>query len=248
MKILLNTCKKHGELNEETGFKEPYKDGARLRCKICRGDAQAIRSINKGTFRCNRHGWLNSEDIKIKKDNRRNASYLSCRICHRASASTARDLDRTKANEWGRRDRALYPEKYKKWREERIKRIGLENWKQQRIDEYNKRVYKLTAERYREMLKEQDYKCKICRKHETRKSSKSDETLRLCIDHCHKTGIVRGLLCHDCNTSLGKFKESTELFCRAIEYLEKFEKDDDATEIGTNINESTIKHYRFIYI
>jgi hypothetical protein len=40
-----------------------------------------------------------------------------------------------------------------------------------------------------------------------------------CIDHCHETGAVRGSLCQDCNTSLGKFRDSPELLARAIHYL-----------------------------
>lgn len=42
---------------------------------------------------------------------------------------------------------------------------------------------------------------------------------RLCIDHCHTSGKVRGLLCDGCNTGLGAFKDSPELLNRAISYL-----------------------------
>ena len=42
---------------------------------------------------------------------------------------------------------------------------------------------------------------------------------RLAVDHCHTTGVIRGLLCSACNTSLGKFKDSVELLQRAIQYL-----------------------------
>lgn len=39
------------------------------------------------------------------------------------------------------------------------------------------------------------------------------------VDHCHETGLVRGILCSECNTGLGKFKEDPALLRRAIEYL-----------------------------
>jgi hypothetical protein len=39
------------------------------------------------------------------------------------------------------------------------------------------------------------------------------------IDHCHETGAVRGILCSQCNTALGKFQDSPELLARAIHYL-----------------------------
>lgn len=45
------------------------------------------------------------------------------------------------------------------------------------------------------------------------------------VDHCHKTGEVRGLLCRRCNTALGSFKDSYELLRGALEYLEHGPKD-----------------------
>jgi hypothetical protein len=39
------------------------------------------------------------------------------------------------------------------------------------------------------------------------------------VDHCHSTKIVRGILCHACNTGIGVFKDNEKLLQRAIEYL-----------------------------
>lgn len=41
----------------------------------------------------------------------------------------------------------------------------------------------------------------------------------LVIDHCHKTGLVRNLICDSCNRGLGCFKDSPEVLLRAVEYL-----------------------------
>lgn len=41
-----------------------------------------------------------------------------------------------------------------------------------------------------------------------------------CVDHDHKTGEVRGLLCRVCNTSLGGFRDSLEILENAKEYLQ----------------------------
>ena len=41
----------------------------------------------------------------------------------------------------------------------------------------------------------------------------------LVIDHDHKTGKIRGLLCQNCNSAIGKFKESPDIMLKAIEYV-----------------------------
>jgi len=41
------------------------------------------------------------------------------------------------------------------------------------------------------------------------------------IDHCHKTGAVRGILCSECNLGLGKFRDDLDLLQRAVDYLSR---------------------------
>jgi hypothetical protein len=41
----------------------------------------------------------------------------------------------------------------------------------------------------------------------------------LAIDHCHKTGKIRGLLCKNCNQGLGQFKDNIDLLLSAAKYL-----------------------------
>lgn len=69
--------------------------------------------------------------------------------------------------------------------------------------------YGLTVEDFDNMVLAQDSKCAIC-------EEKCD---KLNIDHCHKTGKVRGLLCWNCNTAIGKMKDNVDSFKRAIKYL-----------------------------
>ena len=59
--------------------------------------------------------------------------------------------------------------------------------------------------------------CKICNNPEARVVN--GKTSRLAVDHCHKTGKVRGLLCWACNTSIGRFKDSIEILESAISYI-----------------------------
>lgn len=43
---------------------------------------------------------------------------------------------------------------------------------------------------------------------------------RMYVDHCHLTKRIRGVLCLNCNTALGKMKDRPDLLRRAAEYLE----------------------------
>lgn len=71
--------------------------------------------------------------------------------------------------------------------------------------------YGITLEDYDNMFKSQNECCKIC-------GVKQDKVLS--VDHCHTTGKVRGLLCFNCNTGLGAFKDNIESLKNAIIYLE----------------------------
>ncbi len=71
--------------------------------------------------------------------------------------------------------------------------------------------YGITLKQKKELLQIQENKCKICAIELTIKSA--------CIDHNHKTGKIRGILCNHCNNGLGCFKDNCSLLKRALEYL-----------------------------
>lgn len=76
--------------------------------------------------------------------------------------------------------------------------------------------YGITIEIYEDMVKNQNGKCAICNK-----DSFNNIKGKLFVDHCHKTKIVRELLCHDCNDGLGRFKDNKNLLYKAAKYLNK---------------------------
>lgn len=75
--------------------------------------------------------------------------------------------------------------------------------------------YGLSLEDYDTMHAAQKGVCGICKLPEPRKGG------RLSVDHCHKTGKVRGLLCHNCNHALGNLKDSIPNLNSAIDYLKR---------------------------
>lgn len=75
----------------------------------------------------------------------------------------------------------------------------------------------ISFEEYNKMLQSQDGKCAICKQPETQ--LRQGKLKALSVDHDHKSGAIRGLLCSDCNTGIGKLKENGKIFQSAMRYL-----------------------------
>ena len=71
-------------------------------------------------------------------------------------------------------------------------------------------------ETYENLVKESNNTCYICGKEQKR---------QLSVDHCHKTGLIRGLLCGKCNMGLGLFNDDLELMQKAITYILTYRPD-----------------------
>lgn len=78
----------------------------------------------------------------------------------------------------------------------------------------NYKNYGISLDDYNVMLSSQGGVCAIC-------SGFNEDGKALAVDHCHRTGKVRALLCRMCNLAIGNFKENTETMLLAIEYLKK---------------------------
>lgn len=79
-----------------------------------------------------------------------------------------------------------------------------------------KKRYGMTIEQYDSLLKEQNNRCAICNRHQ------SELQKPLAVDHNHKSGKVRGLLCTSCNLMLGYVCDSVNVLDKAKEYLCKY--------------------------
>lgn len=80
-------------------------------------------------------------------------------------------------------------------------------WSSSRKNGSLKRDYGITLLMYNEMLLNQNGKCKICQS--ISPNRRTDKYFS--VDHCHKTGEVRGLLCSPCNTIVGLVERSLDI-------------------------------------
>ena len=215
MQKLHKYCKTHGALDEKDILAHKSKinkSGLNLRCRMC---------YNTKTFRnglkCKTHGILGPDDIK--KNGR-------CKKCHRLSASRKVKENRAWFNAKMAADKIKNPEKWKRrWKreyEQKLKRNTREEINTKEII----RVHKLTHEIYEKMFKEQDHKCKICNKPETRAGRVPGTIARMTVDHCHETNRVRGLLCARCNAMIGFANDDIDILESAIIYLQEFKESD----------------------
>jgi len=81
--------------------------------------------------------------------------------------------------------------------------------------------YGISTEIYDAMLEKQKGVCYICNMPESHA-----KTSFLCIDHDHKTGKVRKLLCSHCNIAIGRAREDTDILSKMIRYLEEHKEND----------------------
>lgn len=131
-----------------------------------------------------------------------------CRPCKyrrkRAWERANREKVNAARNRHRRENHARALETARKWREANP----------DKVKSYNlKKGYGITIEHYNEMLTQQDGCCAICGAPENKDGRK------LYVDHCHGTGVVRGLLCHKCNSGIGAFRDSPALVEKALSYL-----------------------------
>jgi len=86
-----------------------------------------------------------------------------------------------------------------------------DHYKQKDRSAHLRRAYGLDEHGFASILASQDGGCAICGKLKA----------KMCVDHCHQTGAIRGILCGSCNTAIGNLGDNAEGVTRALFYLQK---------------------------
>lgn len=94
-----------------------------------------------------------------------------------------------------------------------MKCTAWETVKDRAADRRLQREYGITLEQYNLILKYQDWSCAICSR------AASQFKTKLAVDHCHKTGLIRGLLCMTCNRALARFDDDELKLFKAHKYI-----------------------------
>ncbi|MEK6884804.1 MAG: endonuclease VII domain-containing protein [Nanoarchaeota archaeon] len=153
-----------------------------------------------------------------------------CKSCKAKIQREYRQCDpeknREQARKWYKNNKETYLPKLRTQRKQNPKGVNMANkkWRsnnqERRKAYYLAYYYKITTEEYNQLLKSQNGICAFpsCRR------------IILHVDHDHKTGKVRGLLCTQHNVGLGSFKDNIQQLAEGIEYLQKYEDTSELTE------------------
>jgi hypothetical protein len=151
----------------------------------------------------------------------------TCKICsitkdssefYAGQGNTCKDCTKQKTRAWRKANPVRYRATRQSWEKDNVD-LAVKR-KRARI----KRRYKLPYEKFLEMLKAQDYRCAICgvALHDLYLAEvPSEETTKPVVDHDHRDGHVRGLLCSSCNVGLGLFEDKKKFLRAAINYLKR---------------------------
>jgi len=144
---------------------------------------------------------------------------IKCKACFEKKDASCFYFDLESKSSWNRcqtcitENKKVIIKKYPKRQQTK------ENNYKYMIAKHMEKTYGITIDIYNSMVEKQNGKCVICNGNEVYKSK--GKVHNLSVDHCHKTGKIRELLCRACNQVLGIFKENIERFENAIIYLKK---------------------------
>lgn len=180
------------------GVDKSSKDGLGYYCKQC--------AINKS------RAWQINNKIRASETKKRYAIENKERIASKKLEYYHKNKEHAdkKTLEWRRKNKERVYARSNELKRERRKRGDMQEKEKNRK---LKKKYGITIEDYKKMVLAQDNLCAICGSNSDKKS--------LHVDHCHKTGKVRELLCARCNTTLGRLNDDINLIKKMSLYLQR---------------------------
>ena len=119
---------------------------------------------------------------------------------------------------WRTRNKEDYNKKRLEWANKNRKKRTI-----QARNSYLKKKYNISNEEYYSLYNKQNGKCAICFQCIEIILNKRGNNSNSChLDHDHKTGKIRGMLCHSCNNALGHFKDNTKIMLQAVKYITNY--------------------------
>jgi len=224
-------CLKCGIEKEVTDFLKRETGVLRNECKECHNQYQRTRYLERlGKFK---------RTVRAEKREADPKKCIRCNEVKPLSEFTIHDQNKGQHRNFCHECELIWSRKYHKSPQGKEKRKEWVDQNKEKIEEY-KEVYRndpertakakvysrqwrlmkdfgLTVDDYDRMLKDQNGGCAICGADDS--GNKRDH---FAVDHDHKSGKVRGLLCYQCNVGLGHFKEDPDLLRKAANYLLTF--------------------------
>lgn len=151
----------------------------------------------------------NKEKLKAKKNAYYEANKDKLKANHKAYIEANKEKLKAQRNAYREANKEKVKAQIKAWREANKEKVKAQN-KASAL----KREYSLTIEDFNKKLDNQSNRCACC-------GREFNQKLPPCVDHCHKNGHVRGILCIPCNTALGMIKDSPAVALALAAYLEK---------------------------
>lgn len=171
--------------------------------------------------KCSKCKIIKNRSFFYNDSQKKNGISSSCKQCKDEQNKSWKiknpEKDRAIGRELRRRAIIKYPERYKSYN----KTYDLRNRDARLLGARKRKLknkFNITPEKYNQMLLDQKGKCKICDSENT--GAKTFKHFP--VDHCHKSGIVRGLLCNRCNSGLGNFRDDINNLNKAIKYLKEY--------------------------
>lgn len=211
-------------------------DGLQYRCKQCSISAARQRAIdNPEAKRAADRRYSASGKSKANRKARRDGPQREKLLEQKRQSRERNKADHARRE---RERRIADPERYRGYRQRKYakdrEKILAANraWALANPDKVLairlRHSFGMTVDEFTQKMAAQEGRCAICMTDMTLTGEVHKNGTRrrgVCVDHCHETGAIRGLLCTSCNKGLGYFKDDPARLRAAADYIEKHRRE-----------------------